>query len=621
MKLTKIPRNIFQTWETKHVSDGFTMLMQTWKYNNLHYAHFLFDGKEREQFIQKHFDDAIYKAYCKIIPGAFKADLWRYCVLFVYGGVYVDIDTICLNNIDTFLDENIEFMTTVDLNNCPYYGKYNLSNGFIASIPGHPILMNCIQRIVYNVENNIVPFSNLDFSGPGVLGKSTNTFMGNNENDPFVGKEGIHCHGTFKLLKFEYDTEYIKDITNHKILFQNKNGNKMISDIYNDEIKNIKYVCWGTCKNPIQQIENVNTNTNATNATIVTMFYKIREKEPNPDGTKFSRSVDKYIELAKQFIMKLNYPLIVFTDDDELIQFIHEERKSYADKTRVINKKFEDTYYYKYVDRLKELQQTFTIRNGNVKQETPMYIILNNNKFDFMEDAIQLNPFNSTHFVWMDFGINHVAKNYDKIHDWIRQVPDNIKQMCINPYVENVVDKEIFQNIYHHVAGGLFSGSKERLLKYCQLFKRKTEQIYAENWYQIDEAVMTMVIRENPELFSLYYGDYQGIIANYLEPLYNIDLIMRGVSKCLDNNNTTFACEILTFCAPYFLKNMHDIHIYAFIRYKIITDYYHNNKCFTPELLTVVHQLKQNNDKELNNIILHNRVNIDYYSNKHELLH
>jgi hypothetical protein len=41
MKLTKIPRNIFQTWETKDISDGFKWLTQTWWEKNANYAYFL----------------------------------------------------------------------------------------------------------------------------------------------------------------------------------------------------------------------------------------------------------------------------------------------------------------------------------------------------------------------------------------------------------------------------------------------------------------------------------------------------------------------------------------------------------------------------------------------------
>ena len=47
MKLTKIPRNIFQTWSTKNISDKFRELSQTWINNNTNYAYFLFDDEEK----------------------------------------------------------------------------------------------------------------------------------------------------------------------------------------------------------------------------------------------------------------------------------------------------------------------------------------------------------------------------------------------------------------------------------------------------------------------------------------------------------------------------------------------------------------------------------------------
>jgi len=250
MKLQKIPRNIFQTWETKDISDDFKMIIHTWIKNNPNYSYFLYDNNDREQFIKKNFDEKVYNAYCRIIPGAFKADLWRYCVLFVYGGIYVDIDTICLGNIDAFLNEDIEFMTPIDLNTSINEGKHNLFNCFIASIPNHQILLNCINRIVYNVENNIVPFSKLDFTGPGILGRSTNVFLNFNEETSFIGKEGIH-NKTICLLNFERNCEYVKDINNN-ILFQNKNGNNEVKKIYNNEIKKINHINWTTCKNPIK---------------------------------------------------------------------------------------------------------------------------------------------------------------------------------------------------------------------------------------------------------------------------------------------------------------------------------------------------------------------------------
>lgn len=608
--LIKIPRNIFQTWETKELSSGFKYLTQTWIDKNPNYAYFLYDDSERKEFIKKHFDKNIYNAYCRIIPGAFRADLWRYCILYIYGGIFVDIDTICMNSIDTFLNEDIEFMTLIDLNNCPYLGTYNLANGFIASIPKHPIILDCINRIIYNVENIFVPFSNLDFSGPGILGKSTNKFLQLEEETSFIGKEGVLRN--IKLLKFEPNTEYVKDIKNNNILFQNKNGNSIIQKIYDEEIKNIEYVCWGNCKNPIKPLP-----------TIVTMFYNVREKEGNKTNSHLNRGVKKYCELAENFILTLPYNLIIFTDNEEVFEFIENKRISYKNKTCIYKKPFEDTYYYKHLDQLSELQKKFTIINGNVSQETPMYIILNNNKFDFMESAIQLNPFESDHFIWMDFGINHVAQNTEKIHEWICNVPNKIKQLCINPYIETVDNKQMFQYIHHHTAGGLFTGSKENILKYCELFKQKTEQIYAEDWYQIDEAVMTMVQRENPDLFDFFYGDYQGIISNYITPLNNIELILISSQKYIDANKLKESFKILSYCSDYFVKNSDDPLFYLFINQNIIVNYYQNNKLLTNYVIDLIH-VKQTSNNQIDRERIHalleyNKSNITFYENKERI--
>jgi len=244
---------MFQTWETTNICE-MKKLTESWISHNPTYKYHLFDEDMRKKCIKEHFDENIYRAYCRIIPGGAKADLWRFCVLYIYGGVYIDIDTFCYNSIDIFLNEEIEFMSVVDLNNSPNIGKHNLFCTFIATIPKHPILLDSINRIVYHVEKNIIPHSCLDFTGPGVLGRATNTYLHLDEETSFVGKEGYHDNGKIYLLHFENGIEYVKD-ENNNILLQNKNGNPEIKKIYHQEISKLShYVDWGFCKNPIKPL-------------------------------------------------------------------------------------------------------------------------------------------------------------------------------------------------------------------------------------------------------------------------------------------------------------------------------------------------------------------------------
>ena len=56
-----------------------------YKKNNPDYDYYLFDNNDRREFIKEHFDNNILLTYDSIIPGGFKADLWRYCVLYIHG--------------------------------------------------------------------------------------------------------------------------------------------------------------------------------------------------------------------------------------------------------------------------------------------------------------------------------------------------------------------------------------------------------------------------------------------------------------------------------------------------------------------------------------------------------
>jgi len=356
--------------------------------------------------------------------------------------------------------------------------------------------------------------------------------------------------------------------------------------------------------------------------TIVTMLYDIRSMENN--SIERNRKIESYVDFSKQFLLMLPFPMIIFIDDNQYVYneiFNFRKQLNLLDKTYIYVQDFKHTYFYKHLSRLEELQKIYYIRNGELDHETPLYVILNNNKFDCIDKATQYNPFASDHFIWMDFGINHVAQSTHTIFEWINKVPDKIKQLCINPYIENVDNKQMFQLIYHHIAGGLFTGSKKNMQKYSELFKQKTEQIYSEDWYQIDEAVMTMVQRENPHLFDLFYGDYQGIVSNYVYPIHNIELIMTSCQKYIDSNRTKEAFHVLSYCAEFFIKNHENPNVFLFLYQNIIVDYYHNNRSLTNAVIDLI-LLKKTSDNQVDrekiNILLeNNKANIHLYSNKH----
>tara|TARA_R110000803_G_scaffold95404_1_gene163434 strand:+ start:172 stop:957 length:786 start_codon:yes stop_codon:yes gene_type:complete len=239
-----IPKLIHQTFEHKNFSSDLQEIVDEWSIENPLFSHKVYDNEECNKFIKDNFSSRIYQAYIRIKPEAFKADLWRYCILYKFGGFYVDIDTLCIGSLEEFIKDSIDFVSPIDLIDFNH-GSYIVFNGFIGCTPNHPIMMNCIERILKWIKLETIPNSNYDFSGPGCLGKSVNHHLGRKEDESLIGCEGIYQKTM--LIYFEVKNEYVRDLNNKKIL-QNKHRNPYLKKAYNEECnKNPNRIDWGKC--------------------------------------------------------------------------------------------------------------------------------------------------------------------------------------------------------------------------------------------------------------------------------------------------------------------------------------------------------------------------------------
>jgi FkbM family methyltransferase len=238
-----IPKLIFQTFEHGDFHPDFQHIVDDWKIDNPSFLYKFYNKEEREFFIKNNFPIEVYNAYERIKPGAFKSDLWRYCILYKFGGFYIDIDTISLGELSRFINGEIDFVAAIDLN-LDSLGHHNVANAFIGCIPNHPILQKCISRIVFAIENEVLPIDSImDFTGPGCFGLSINHYLNRSEKESMINFQGVH--NKIMLIKFEPNTEYVRDLDGKKIL-QNKNGNPQIQNLYNIECKKIEnYFDWG----------------------------------------------------------------------------------------------------------------------------------------------------------------------------------------------------------------------------------------------------------------------------------------------------------------------------------------------------------------------------------------
>lgn len=170
MKTHPIPANLFQTWKTKALPPYMKACVSRLKKQNPEFKHFLYDDEDCRSFISEHFESDVLDAFDRLIPGAYRADLWRYCVLYIKGGIYLDIKF-----------EGYNDFKCLELLDKPHYvldrkehaepGKDLVYNGLIVSPAKNPVLKTCIERIVLNVEKQEFGFNPLYPTGPGLLGE------------------------------------------------------------------------------------------------------------------------------------------------------------------------------------------------------------------------------------------------------------------------------------------------------------------------------------------------------------------------------------------------------------------------------------------------------------------
>jgi hypothetical protein len=274
------------------------------------------------------------------------------------------------------------------------------------------------------------------------------------------------------------------------------------------------------------------------------------------------RDMDFYLKHGKP-LLELEIPMIINTEESLVEEIMRFRPAHLADITKYNITELEKSSYYGNAGKLKENMDKYKIENLNPDKDTPLYFIVNNNKFDCISRAINENPHKSTHFIYMDFGISYNTKSVNQIRRWIYSIPNKIRQMEINPYIDSDHPKDYFKIIRHNLAGSLFSGDIDHLRIYCKLFNRKWNQVLEENWCQLDEAIMTLVARESPALFDHYYGDYQSLISGY-DSYFDSDvarIIFNSIYKCINLNSPAKAYLILEYLKPYFNHNEHYLNL------------------------------------------------------------
>jgi mannosyltransferase OCH1-like enzyme len=168
--INEIPTNVFLIFlQTVDLPNNMNQTLINNINNNPEFNFYVYDDKMCKEFIQNNFDSSILEVYNGLKPGAYKADLFRYCILYVHGGVYMDVKF----KLHIKLKDLIEKYNEVFVKDPDWYPdscKRGCTNGFIIAKKKNSLFLDCIHQIKKNYNSKYYGNNFLYPTGPCLLG-------------------------------------------------------------------------------------------------------------------------------------------------------------------------------------------------------------------------------------------------------------------------------------------------------------------------------------------------------------------------------------------------------------------------------------------------------------------
>eukprot|EP00899_Mesostigma_viride_P019322 jgi/Mesvir1/27391/Mv07194-RA.2 len=145
-----IPHTLHRTFAKRNVTQRFREVLDKAGEVDPTLEFTFADDAAAEGFVASHCGEKVAWAFRMLVPGAYKADVYRLCVLYAEGGYYADIGTQLKAPVNSFVPAKAKFVVPMDPGIPPGRGLWN---GFLGSTPKHPILARTMNAIVEHVEN------------------------------------------------------------------------------------------------------------------------------------------------------------------------------------------------------------------------------------------------------------------------------------------------------------------------------------------------------------------------------------------------------------------------------------------------------------------------------------
>jgi len=212
-------------------------------------------------------------------------------------------------------------------------------------------------------------------------------------------------------------------------------------------------------------------------------------------------------------IAKSGIPICFYTKYNSLAEII--KNKAYPNVKLMKPYNLEDTFVYKTCQQLE--YSLPDIRN--IEKDTEEYILMRHSVLELVNHAIEENPWNSTHFSWIDISADFIFNNSDNIGEFMhilstRKFQSNIFVLpgCWNKLEKNKADV-VFNAVYWRFSGPLFLGDTQSISKFYGIYKSMFETFIKNHKKLVWDFNFWAWLEANTDWKpDWYYGDHNDSI-------------------------------------------------------------------------------------------------------------
>ena len=316
----------------------------------------------------------------------------------------------------------------------------------------------------------------------------------------------------------------------------------------------------------IKTIQELKVEMNYGGTTIVTGIWNIKRDELS-EG--WSRTYQHYLNNLEK-LMKVSDNMIIYIEE-EYKSFVEERRTS--DNTLIIVRELDwfkqNEHIFNKIQKIRTSSDWYNQTGwltDSTQAKLEMYNPIVMSKMFLLNDASIMDPFNSSHLVWIDGALtNTVHEGYfwhDKVIPKLEKYFNKFSFVCF-PYDGKVeIHGFKYQEICEYsesevnrvARGGIFGGPKDSISKLNGIYYNLLNETLSRDLMGTEESLFTIMTYKYPELIQFYEIEMNGLLSLFFENLKNDTLVVKQekseTNTINKKNKNNVALYVLTYNSP-----------------------------------------------------------------------